>query len=191
VTTLNHFGDWLVINQLIAKEDKELYVYGLRQGFLLVLNIASVLLLALALDLFWQSMVFLAGYYPLRTYAGGYHAKSPLKCYACSLILIVTVLGLMRHLEWSSGMLIISALAATSILVLLAPMQADKKPLDESERCLYRRKALRLTGCLLLLLAIAVNLGWRALAGCLDLSLLSVSALLLLGLKDTRVARIT
>lgn len=181
--TLNRFGDWLVTSQLVAKSDRELYVYGLRQGFLLILNISSVLLLALALDLVWQSMAFLAGYYPLRTYAGGYHAKSPLRCYACSLILMVTVLELMRHLDWSSGILVISALAATSVLVLLAPMQADNKPLDESERCLYRRKTLRLTGCLLLLLALAVYLDWRALASCLDLSLLSVSALLLFGLK--------
>jgi len=68
--------DELVSNKIINSEDSELYTYGLQQGALMFLNILTIVFVGRMLGMLWQSVVFMVTYIPLRTYAGGYHART-------------------------------------------------------------------------------------------------------------------
>ncbi|WP_303864846.1 accessory gene regulator B family protein [Alkalibaculum bacchi] len=68
--------DWFIRNEVIPLEDKELYTYGLKQGSLMVLNIGTIIIIGIILKMIWQSILLMFVYIPLRTYAGGYHART-------------------------------------------------------------------------------------------------------------------
>lgn len=136
---LSHkIGDNLVRSNVIKEEDAEIYIYGINQILVSVLNVSSALIIGLIFDMLLESVIFMAAYIPLRSFAGGYHAKTPLRCYFTSLTIIFVVLLFFKYvplnLLLNSGILVISLVVCT----FLCPVQDSNKPLDCSERQRYR-----------------------------------------------------
>lgn len=74
----------LIENQTIRAEDKEIYQFGVKQIFTIALNIVTVLALGVSLHMLMEAVLFMVAFIPLRIYAGGVHAKTPLRCYIYS-----------------------------------------------------------------------------------------------------------
>lgn len=134
-------GDNLVQSNIVNAEDAEIYIYGINQILVSILNVSSALIIGLIFGAFFEIAVFMAAYIPLRTFAGGYHAKTPLRCYIFSVIMLIVVsLGLKNlHIaDW-----IYYAVLAVSILVVLvlSPVQDRNKPLDEIEHKVFKRRS--------------------------------------------------
>lgn len=90
---LSHkIADNLVRSNVIKEEDAEIYIYGINQILVSVLNVSSALIIGCIFGAVPEIAVFMATYIPLRTFAGGYHAKTPTRCYILSLIIIIIVL---------------------------------------------------------------------------------------------------
>jgi accessory gene regulator B len=62
-------------SEIISVEDNELYEYGLHQSFILLANIFTTILVGWIFNMMIESIIFLLAFVPLRSYAGGYHAK--------------------------------------------------------------------------------------------------------------------
>ncbi len=133
--------DSLVEAGAVMKEDKALYEYGIRQGTLLVINIATVVLIGLVLGMFWQSIIFLFAYNPVRTYSGGYHARTPLVCYLLSIPMILVVLLGIKMLPWNGYLCVIALLCSVVIIEILAPVADPNKPLNDREKVVYKKRA--------------------------------------------------
>lgn len=137
---LSHkIGDNLVRSNVIKEEDAEIYIYGINQILVSVLNVSSALIIGLILGMFFESIIFMAAYIPLRSFAGGYHAKTPIRCYFASLIIMFMILLFCKYVSFNlflySGILVISLLACA----FLCPVQDNNKPLDSIERQRYRK----------------------------------------------------
>ena len=78
----------LVHSGVIKEEDAEIYIYGINQILTSVLSVSSALIIGLIFGVFPEIAVFMAAYIPLRSFAGGYHAKTPLSCYVFSVIML-------------------------------------------------------------------------------------------------------
>lgn len=158
---LSHkIGDNLVRSNVIKEEDAEIYIYGINQILVSVLNVSSALIIGLILDMFPESLIFMATYIPLRSFAGGYHAKTPVRCYFTSLILIFVVLLFCKYVPFNlllyGGMLLVSLVA----IAFLCPVQDNNKPLDTVERKRYKKIAiviLLIEACAWLLLVFVVH----------------------------------
>ena len=74
---------------VITTEDRELYEYGLHHGLLMIINLLTTVVIGLLFKMVWQSFVFMIAYIPLRTYAGGYHAKTQFRCYLLSIVIML------------------------------------------------------------------------------------------------------
>lgn len=61
----------------IKSEDREIYLYGVKQGLTILLNLITICAIGIVSKMLWQSILFMAAYIPLRSCAGGYHAKTP------------------------------------------------------------------------------------------------------------------
>lgn len=138
-------GNNLVQSNVIEAEDIEIYIYGINQIFVSILNIASALIIGLIFGMFWEIAVFMAVYIPLRSYAGGYHARTPLRCYIFSVIMLIIVSAGMKYLyvaEW-----VYYAFLAFAIIVIfvLSPVEDKNKPLDEIEYKVYKKRAILVT----------------------------------------------
>lgn len=122
-------------------EDKALYEYGIRMGILMVINIATALLIGLFIGMVWQCAIFLIAYNPVRTYAGGYHANTPLACYLLSIPMILVVLLGIKMLPWNGYFCAIALFCSIVIIAILAPVEDSNKPLNEREKVVYKGKA--------------------------------------------------
>lgn len=170
-----------VENEIIEEEDKELYQYGLHQGIIMIINFISMLIVGLLFNMLWQSLLFLLFFIPVRTYAGGYHAKTQLRCYFISLgIYIAALLGI-RYMPSDWWMRVIILLAASAVFFKFAPSEAENKPLSAEEVIKYKRIARIMWVMEAAILFFAILFKLQQLGNCIILSYIVIFVLLILG----------
>ena len=130
----------LVKMEVINNEDKALYSYGFKQGFLLFLNMITVIIIGVIFNMIWQSVIFMIAYSCLRVYAGGYHANTELSCYIFSLIMIIAVLWLINRILWNTFICLSITVISDLIILLLAPVEDANKPLDHKEIEIFKKR---------------------------------------------------
>ena len=116
----------LVKYQLIAFEEKEIYRFGIQQGIMLLLNFITVLAIGFAYDMLFYVLVYISAYIPLRSYAGGFHAQTHMRCYSYSVIILNTVLLIIKFLFISTSIYHIITLISILIIFLLSPCRGYK-----------------------------------------------------------------
>lgn len=140
-----HFSETIVNSaierDIIKNEDKEESIYGLNTFLTLAVNVLSALLIGFLFHMLAEIALFIFVYRSLRKYIGGSHADTALCCYISSCMTYVVVLVFIKYYPISS--MATTALMACSMLVLwiLAPIEAPKKPLDEIEYKVFRRRS--------------------------------------------------
>lgn len=72
--------------------DRELYIYGLRNGSFVLINILTGLLFAWYLHKMLLFLILMVCFMPLRSYCGGFHCNSRIRCYILSTVIICIVL---------------------------------------------------------------------------------------------------
>lgn len=174
-------ADLMVQNEIITSEDREIYAYGLRQGFILLINILTTLLIGFAFNKTTETIVFLASYIPLRIYAGGYHARTQMGCYVFSIVMIISVLLAIEFIPWTNSICITISMVFASIIFFLSPVEDTNKPLDAAEVKVYRRKARMILGIELGVLVLLITLGTKVIVSCIAISLLVQCVMLILG----------
>src|SRR6056297_1027840 len=138
-----------LVNQNIIESDKqEIYTYGIKQGILIIINIATVVGIGLVLGLLAESMVFLVTYILIRTYAGGYHAKTQLGCYIFSTVAVTVIPLGIKYIIFSCFIYLIAALISATIIYVFSPIENINKPLSKKEKILYGKKARTLVSIL-------------------------------------------
>lgn len=133
-------GNNLVRSSVIKEEDAEIYIYGINQILVSVLNVSSALIIGLVFGVFFEVTVFMTAYIPLRSFAGGYHAKTPLRCYIFSVIMLIVVSIGMKYLYMTEWVYYVVLAAAASVVLILSPVEDRNKPLDETEHKVYKRR---------------------------------------------------
>lgn len=129
---------------VIKPSEEAVYRFGINQLFLFVVNLATSLVIGFLCGMFWQSVLFSAAYIPLRRYAGGFHAKTPGRCYFLSCLLIVCVLMLLKHVAFSVTAVLVLTVAASAVVFIKSPVASENKPLLDKEKVWYREKARRI-----------------------------------------------
>lgn len=133
--------DRTIENDIISKDDEELYLYSFQS---LIAHIASWMTLAILgviFGCFWETVVFLVLFAPLRIYAGGFHQGSYLSCYISSLFLFVGIVAFCKlAADYVSVSAIIFSVAVSAVtVILLAPIADENKPLDADETKKYKK----------------------------------------------------
>ena len=137
-------GNNLVHSGVIKEEDAEIYIYGINQILTSVLNVSSALIIGLIFGVFSEIAVFMAAYIPLRSFAGGYHAKTPLRCYVFSVIMLIVVSIGLKYLHIADCVYYAVLVAATLVVLVLSPVEDRNKPLDEIEQKVYKKRTMNI-----------------------------------------------
>ena len=179
--------DILISNNAVKQEDHEIYYYGVQQGITLLLNILTTIVIALVCGELWQCMVFMLSFVLPRRYAGGYHAKTPLRCYIYSNALIFAVLLIIKF--FTLGIFICGSLSVISgaIIFFLSPVEAANKPLDEKERTVYRNRARVILVILLVIQVVLSSINCNTAVMCISMALFLLAALMVVGKLDLRM----
>ena len=137
-------GNNLVHSGVIKEEDAEIYIYGINQILTSVLNVSSALIIGLIFGVFPEIAVFMAAYIPLRSFAGGYHAKTPLSCYVFSVIMLIVVSIGLKYLHLADWVYYAVFVAATLVVLVLSPVEDRNKPLAEIEQKVYKKRTMNI-----------------------------------------------
>ncbi|HHV13371.1 MAG TPA: accessory gene regulator B family protein [Clostridiales bacterium] len=177
---IDKIGNRFVRDGIITEEDKELYTFGMQQGIIMLLNIISTIIIGIIFNMVWQSVVFLMAYMPLRSYAGGYHARTQGRCYLVSLLITVVALLGMKEIQWTSLSGLLSVIISAGIIYLMTPVEDANKPLSELERIAYKKKTRRIL-LLEILIALAFWFINQEISVCFIMIFIILSIMLLLG----------
>lgn len=177
----SHVTDYMVENQVIPAEDYAIYDYGLQQGFIILLNIVTILLLGLLNHKVLESIFFFFAYTPLRTFAGGFHARTQLRCYFGGIVLTQCILWAIQWIPHTSPVLIVLGLIAFLIIFMLAPVADANKPLTLKEKQVYRKKAHLILVFVCTVAVFLYLLHFSVLAATVIISLDALAIMLLLG----------
>lgn len=136
----NRLTEKLVLYQIIKEEDKDLYSYGIWQGVMLLFHYATIIIISCFFQMLWQGIVFTAAYSLLRSYAGGYHARTQTRCYMFSVIMIIVVHCLIKFVNWNYITLITNITLSGTAILYMAPIADENKELDEKEYIVYKKR---------------------------------------------------
>lgn len=130
----------LIQNCTISVEDKPIFIYGLRQGGYIFLNLTISIVIGLILGMVSQCIIFLIAYIPLRIYAGGYHAKTQSLCNILSIIVLIIALLFINFTNFNFYIYFIITFLSILIILLLGPVENVNKPLHKIEITVYKKK---------------------------------------------------
>lgn len=168
-------------NGIIEEEDRELYSYGLQQGFIIIWNILTTVIIGIIFGQVWESILFMLTYFPLRSSAGGYHARTPLRCYLLSIIMIIAVLISMRLHIWNSVISFMSVIVSSVVILLLAPVEDSNKPLDATESVVFKKRTKAVLYVLVGMVLFFQFVKLPDASYCITLALIALSIMLVLG----------
>lgn len=113
-----------LINQLINKkiileQEKEIYCFGICQLIMLLLNICTSFFISLCYGRIIEGMIFSSAYILLRSYAGGYHAKTRKKCIYIFFfeILCCICFALLRKIQYASCISVACTITAFMLVI--------------------------------------------------------------------------
>lgn len=178
---IDNFANFLVKNDIIEEERKEIYTYGLNQLIVYIYNFITILVIGLLFKMLWQAMAFTLFYMIIRPYAGGYHARTPRMCYFLSLIVIVTVLLAIKMIPFNMVSNLIMYIFSSVVILKLSPVEDENKPLDDLEKDVFRKRTIKLYTLLSILSLLFLIFKLMELLLCAILALFVISIMLILG----------
>lgn len=167
-------------NGNIKAEQKEEYLYGMNMFFNVSVNILSMIIIGLITSRLWECIVFCIVYKVIRKYTGGFHFESAVHCYISSCVLYFMIIAAISFIPFKicemSAMVILSAI----ILWILSPVAAISKPLDKSEKYVFRKRA-RINIALILAVYIISIFFSEELTNVIAISIITVTFFTILG----------
>ena len=113
------YSNRLLHEGIISEEDREIHEYGLTAFLIFVCNYGTLLLLSVLTDRLTETIIFLLAYSIPRNIIGGWHAKTPLLCSICGIVMWAVVMILYHHLHLPEALLVVLSIACAATLSFL------------------------------------------------------------------------
>ena len=136
----NKFIQLLKREDVISENDTDVYAYGLFQLLMMCLNIGTTVLVGILFKAFIPCLVLNIFYIPLRVNAGGFHAKTPFRCYLYSTAIMASLLLIIRYVPISFIASIVLFIISSAIVWMFAPVSTVDDPFDEIEKTVYKKR---------------------------------------------------
>lgn len=111
--------------------------YGIEITLSSLINIALISIIGIVTNYTFESTMFLAVFIIMRSFTGGYHANTYIKCNlvtSISFVILLLIFKIIRHISLKSIILI--AIFQVVTIVLLAPIENKNKPIEN--RTVYK-----------------------------------------------------
>lgn len=123
-----------------SDNEKEIYAYSIEVLISLFINFFILSCTAYILKKQAEFITFIVFFPGLRTYAGGYHAKTHIECIALSLCIFVISALSSTYLIGYGKIILASGIIFSIIMVFLfAPAESENKPLSKKKHEKYKK----------------------------------------------------
>lgn len=171
----------LLENNSISCEQFEICRYGFQQGLTIMLNAFTVIIIGIVMRELQQAILFMLLYAPLRINAGGYHARTAIRCYVYSVFLMIAIILAIKYLCLNEIICIITFVVSCTIILILAPVEDKNKPLDDIEQVVYKKRTYIITALESIIFLIAIFFRVKKIILCATLVVLMMSCILAAG----------
>ena len=172
---------------LIQTDRRSIYKYGINQMLNMLLNTLTFLLVGLLFHKITETVIFTSAYIPLRIYAGGFHAKTPLRCWCISAIMIIAVMIIINYADNYVFVYDIFSLIAAGLILALSPIEDKNKPLDKVEKKIYKKRCIIVLVIEFLLLIVFRFFQNDNFSICIEMTWITLSLMLLIGIAKNHI----
>lgn len=173
------------------QDNYDLYEYAIYIILSSVFHILTIIILGLLFNLAIESLLFYLSFISIRKFAGGYHAKTPTRCYIFSVISAVFVLLLINIIIYNNSFFlgywwIIFEYIFVILICKLSPLDTDNKSLNDKERIVYKRVAIVISNTLCIISIILIIFEYTGLAVSIGFGL--ILSLIVLIMRKVQIA---
>lgn len=148
----------LIFSKDVNEEKIELYSFAIYIVFSELLHIATMLLIGLIFGLVAESIILYISFISIRKFAGGYHAKTPFRCYLFSIVTIVISLLTLKfsfnsQIIGLNYMFISIALISLIVILFLSPLDNENKIINCKEKKVYKKISV-VNSCVLFIISL-------------------------------------
>lgn len=168
----------------IDLDETEVIKYGLEIIILKFIFWMSSLSVGILMGCFIESVIYIALFTVLRSYAGGYHAKSRIKCFIQSMFTVIVAMLLLKlaGTYYIFSILLFIPTVFFSILIWkFAPVDTKNKILESDENIKFKKKTRIILSLEIILAFIAYYLDFIILSAPTMLAINTSGILLLVG----------
>lgn len=143
------------IQKVSEKAKREEIEYGLEVVLSTVLSVVATLAVAFFSGMLKECFAFLAVFMPLRTYTGGYHASTHIRCFF--VLMIDMLLGVLIMHSCKGSMYMTSwamIVAAIIIIVAFSPIVHKNHPMSKRQQMMSRKKSIAILFVIVLIMLI-------------------------------------
>lgn len=146
----NSIVSFFVKENIISKDDDEVFEYGLELLLSAVISSIIILIIALIFNRVIELILFMFSFILLRQAAGGYHAKTHFRCLIALLsvhflfFLFLTLLPSSLYLTFLYLFILISVVS----IFIFAPVDNENKEFCENDKVKFRKRSLILISLL-------------------------------------------
>ncbi|MBR5960949.1 MAG: accessory gene regulator B family protein [Clostridia bacterium] len=173
----------------LPEEEREIVEYGLNQGLILVGGLGLAVIAGWLMGIPVYAVLFLALTYGLRIYAGGYHAKTPLRCGIVSTLSILICFLCLKYVTLPPLLLHFLTFGAGLFLLCTVPVDTANKELEAEEKQVYGRKARQIVLGEAGIYLVSSLLGWETGIRCVSVCLIFMAVNIAFGLANRRQRR--
>lgn len=158
------------VARILCEDEKhtdnyELYEYAIYIILSSAFHMATVIVLGLVFNLLTESLVFYLSFIVIRKFAGGYHAKTPVRCYLFSFASNIIILCLVKWLSSINTLFIfifiIFELLCVVLILLISPLDTENNPLIGQEKKMYRMLTSIITILIFIISSLCFFKGYR------------------------------
>lgn len=158
------------VARILCEDEKhtdnyELYEYAIYIILSSAFHMATVIVLGLVFNLLTESLVFYLSFIVIRKFAGGYHAKTPVRCYLFSFASNIIILCLVKWLSSINTLFIfifiIFEFLCVVLILLISPLDTENNPLTGQEKKMYRMLTSIITILIFIISSLCFFKGYR------------------------------
>lgn len=116
-------------------EEKEVYAYSIEVILSLILNLIILYETAYMIGKIPELIIFIVFFSGLRTYAGGYHARSHIECMTLSFIIfIISAMSSTWFITYGEFIMVVGIIVSNILIFKYAPSESENKPLGKNQK---------------------------------------------------------
>lgn len=126
---------YLITNNIIDIEDREIYIYGLELLISTLFTSISILILGFLIGNLIFAVTFLLVHFFLKSYTGGYHAKHYYECYIYSIFtyIVLVIINCIISDIYKPFIGLLLLIISMLVIFKFAPIENKNNPKTEEE----------------------------------------------------------
>ena len=162
-----------------------MYTYGLQQVCMNLVNTIVLMIMGIYMQMLFETVIFVISFKAFRKYAGGYHSKTRLGCFAMTNAVVLVVLSVMKYLRVNISIYLGLYLMSVLIIFMFAPVETENKKLDSIERVIYRKRAIIVLIVQSIIVGVLLIFKWYVISKCIILGGIALCCSMIFGMLNT------